>query len=278
MENTAAPVADNAVAGPSLGLASLPYKDRYQGARDEIPPFEGKPVYNPEAFYTKVVFSCNTYGIPAEDRVRIATLRLEGDAAKFQAELTTAGEMPSTLEELYAKLKARYPVSPEETAPYLLVHQVSMQGSHLARYVQEFNRQVSRAGSGEQAWQNMLQELFLSGLSGNLRQVVEQSRPEMGWTSLETLQGATAKSQQTLHLQGSRPAGSGSSKESGGNKRQPGPHPEQRSTKQQRSHLQPSRPKPAGNRSFCTFCKKAGHPTEDCRILKRINAEKESKN
>ena len=72
----------------------------------------------------KVVFSCNTYGIPAEGRVRIATLRLEGDAAKFQAELTTAGEMPSTLEELYAKLKARYPVSPEETAPYLLVHQV----------------------------------------------------------------------------------------------------------------------------------------------------------
>ena len=64
MENTAAPAAgnpaapaadnpaaaDNAVAGPSLGLASLPYKDRYQGARDEIPPFEGKPIYNPEAF------------------------------------------------------------------------------------------------------------------------------------------------------------------------------------------------------------------------------------
>ena len=68
----------------------------------------------------RICFSCNTYGIPAEDRVRIATLRLEGDAAKFQAELTTAGEMPSTLEELYAKLKPRYPVSPEETAPYLL--------------------------------------------------------------------------------------------------------------------------------------------------------------
>ena len=267
VDNPAAAAADNTVAGPSSGLASLPYQERYFGARDEIPAFESKNVYTPEAFYTKVVFSCDTYQIPAEDRIRIAVLPLEGDAAKFQAELTASGEMPSTLEGLYNKLKARYPVPPEETAPYLLLHKISMSGNQLARFVQEFNRQVSRGGSGEQAWQAMLQELFLSGLSGNLRQIVEQSRPELGWASLESLQSAATKAQQTLHLKG-RPAGSGCSHESG-HKRHQGSHPDQRQGK--RSNLA-ARPGPS--RPYCTFCKKPGYPTEDCRIAKRIQASK----
>ena len=90
-----------------------------------------------------------------------------------------------------------------------------MSGNQLTRYVQEFNRQVSRCGSGEQAWQAMLQELFLTGLSCNLRQIVEQSRPELGWASLESLQSSTTKVQQTLHLKDNRLVGSGSSLESG---------------------------------------------------------------
>ena len=46
--------------------------------------------------------------------------------------------------------------------------------------MQDFNRQVSRLGLGEAGLQQLLQELFLSGLPIGLRQIVEQSRPEMG--------------------------------------------------------------------------------------------------
>ena len=254
MENSTVIAADNAGAGPSSGLASLPYKERYFVAQDGIPAYEGKRCI-PRKLYTKVVFSCNTYQNPAEDRVRIAVLRLEGDAAKFQAELIASGETPSTLEELYARLKARYP-GRKKTPLYLLLHKISMSGNQLARYVQEFERQVSRGGSGEQAWQAMLRELP--------DQSVEQSRPELGWASLESLQSSTTKAQQTLLLKDNRPAGSGSSHESG-HKRQRGSHLEQRHNK--RSNLA-ARSGP--NIPCCTFCKKPGLDLDTCRTAKRV--------
>ena len=269
----AAAAAANAAASDAQqnisGLDALPYKDRYFAARDETPPFEGKSSYPPEAFYTKVTYSCDTYKIAESDRVRLAISRLESDAAKFQAELTVSGEMPSTLEGLYAKLKARYPVSPEETAPYLLLHKTNMAGNNLPKFVQEFNRQVSRVGSGEAAWQSMLQELFLTGLSGNLRQIVEQSRPELGWTSLSSLQSSTAKAQQTLHLKNTKPSGSGSSKESG-HKHGQGPHPDQPQPK--RTNLRAGSGGPS--RPYCSFCQKFGHDLEACRTVKRVQQSK----
>ena len=239
------------------GLQSLPFKDRYQGARDEVPVFEGKTSYSAEAFYTKVVFDCDTYFITAaSDRVRIAMSRLEGDAAKFQVDLSQTGEMPSTLEELSAKLKARYPVSPEETAPYLLLHKVSLTGNQMSKYLQEFNRQVSRLGPGEAGLQQLLQELFLSGLPTSLRQIVEQSRPEMGWTSLEAMESSATKAQQTLHL---GKTNSSSSTESGKRASQPA---HDKAPKRTRFGDR------ASGSTYCTHCNKAGHETCHCQKLK----------
>lgn len=268
---TAAAAATEPVNDPPMGLHSLPYKERYHGARDEVPIFEGKQNYTAEAFQTKVVFACDTYAITApQDRVRITLSRLEGDAAKFQVDLAQMGELPSTLEELFSKLKARYPVSPEETPAYLLVHKTSLQGVQMARYLQEFNRQVSRLGPGEAGLQQLLQELFLSGLPIGLRQIVEQSRPEMGWTNLEAMESAAAKAQQTSNL---GKATSGSSHES---QKRGGAQGQDKPTKRSRFN------KGSGGVSgstYCDHCKKPGHETKFCRKLKALQAEQaKSKN
>ena len=264
----AAATTEQVTADPPTGLHSLPFKERYFGARDEIPVFEGKQSYTAEAFHTKVLFACDTYAITIPtDRVRIAMSRLEGDASKFQVDLAQTGELPASLEELFNKLKSRYPVSPEETAAYLLLHKVSLQGNQMAKYLQEFNRQVSRLGPGEAGLQQLLQELFLSGVPLGLRQAVDHSRPEMGWTNLEALESAAAKAQQTSDL---GKAASGSSHESG--KRGGASAHDQPNKRSRFNKGSGSGSGGPGASTYCEHCKRPGHDTKFCRKLKALQA------
>ena len=131
-----------------------------------------------------------------------------------------------------------------------------MQGNKLAKYVQDFNQQVGRLGSGDAGLRDLLYELYLSKLAKDLRRVVEQSRPELGWESLNSLQQATLRAQQTLHLQGSReqPTNSGSSAGSGG-KRPPGGNPPGQGT---------SKRQKVDGLPWCEKCKRNSHNTADC--------------
>ena len=160
----------------------MPYGDRCKAARTEVPAFTGKPDYSSEAFVVKLNTAYSTYAISASDRVQLALSRFEGEATKFQVELTSelaleGKEIP--FDEFKHKLLTRFPVPTEETPQYLLLHKLQL-GNDMAKFIQNFNRQVSRAGTGELANQNMLQEIFLSNLGGNLCQIVEQTRPEAG--------------------------------------------------------------------------------------------------
>ena len=137
----------------------------------------------------------------------------------------------------------------------MLLHTTAMQGNKLAKYVQDFNQQAGRLGSGNLGLRDLLYELFLSKLAKDLRRVVEQSRPEQGWESLETLQQATLRAQQTLHLQGTRePTNSGSSAGSGGKRPSGGDPPGQGFSKKQKVDGHP----------WCERCKRNTHDTADC--------------
>lgn len=97
-------------------------------------------------------------------------------------------------------LMQRYPVPTEESAAYVLFNKLVMKGVELAKFIQQFNQQAQRLGSGDLGLQAMLQEVFLSGMPNELRQLVEQSRPKARFASLAALQSMAATLQQTRHL------------------------------------------------------------------------------
>lgn len=246
------------------GLASMPYGERYKAARLEVPAFTGKPDYTAEAFLIKLKTAFSTYGLSPSDWVRFALSRFEAEATKFQVELTA--ELPAgqelTFDELEHKLLARFPVPPGDSAPYFLMHKLHL-GDNLSRYLSHFNREVSRLGTGELAKQALLQEIFLSALGGDLRQLVEQARPENGWTDLTALQQATVRVQNTLHLhKPSKPSGSNSSQGSGQQKRanQQGSNPAKRGrfAPSQKAQSNPNQ------EPYCPVCDSNSHPVEEC--------------
>ena len=251
-----APAPAPAATAVRTSLAQMDYVDKYTQCGKEIPDFEGKSTLSSEAFIVKSEVAFEAWGISAEDQLRLASAKLKGDAVKLQIEFRQTGTAPTTFAELATKLRARFPVATEETPAYVLLHTVAMHGNKLSRYVQDFNQQVGRLRSGDPGLKELLYELYLSKLAKDLRRVVEQSRPELGWESLDSLQQATLRAQQTLHLQGARePTNSGSSAGSGGAKRPPGGNPPgQGISKRQKVDGLP----------WCERCKVNNHDTADC--------------
>ena len=183
-------------------LNQMEYHEQYKYCRDEIPDFFGNNQLTSEAFIVKSEDAIESWHIHEGDQIRLVNNKLKGDAAKLQVDFRETNSEPTTFAEWKARFRSRFPVSTEETPAYLLLHKTAMQGGQLAKYIQDINRQVSRLGTGESGRMALIQELFLSNLNGNLRQVVEQSRPEAGWETLDQLQKATLRAQQTMHLQG----------------------------------------------------------------------------
>ena len=236
-------------------LDHIDYLDRYKSCGLEIPEFEGKSTLSSESFIVKSEIAFEAWGIHAADQLRLASAKLKGEAVKLQVEFKQTGNAPSSFAELAARLRARFPVPTEETPAYVLLHTTAMQGNRLAKYIQDFNQQSGRLGSGNPGLRDLLYELFLSKLAKDLRRVVEQSRPEQGWESMETLQQATLRAQQTLHLQGTRePTNSGSSAGSGGKRPSGGDPPGQGFSKRQKVEGFP----------WCERCKRNTHNTVDC--------------
>ena len=122
---------------------------------------------------------------------------------------------------------ARFPIAPEDAASYVLVHKTKLQGANLAKYIQDFNKQVSRAGTGEVGLQQMLQEVFLTGL-GALRRQIEQAKPEGGWADLLSLQSVNVQQHANTHLnrQHTGKTDSGNSRGSGSAPRASGSAPQ----------------------------------------------------
>ena len=234
-------------------FAELPFDKRYKLAQDNIPAFEATSLYNVDSFITKLGTANDTYHIPPQDQVTLALSRLAGEATGFQTELRETSTIPTDFKVFCDRLRLRFPLPPEETAPFLLVNELYMKGTLLAKYIQDFTRQVSRLGSAEAGRTALLQEIFLSGLSGNLRQTVEPTRPEGGWGSLAALQQSCVTAQQNLHLHGVRPKPetSGSSQNSGKRGRQ-------------QTAAGPSRLSEVNTSLWCNGCKKAGHEDSQC--------------
>ena len=138
-----------AVQQPHLTFLDAPYGQRYKDARLEVPAFVAKPDYTSQQFMLKVHTAIGSYGIHEDDHVRFALSRLEGEASKFQLELSAEGAAPTPTLGCETRLLARFPVPTLERAQYQLLHKVCLKGNNMAKYIQEFNTQVGRAGSGE---------------------------------------------------------------------------------------------------------------------------------
>ncbi len=178
----------------------LPYQERYKFARDELPEFTAKTDFNSEQFTFKCKTTFAAWSIAEADSIHLCLSKLKGNATNFQVELQDTLPTIVTFTELAQRLRSRFPVPPEESAAYQLQHKSRMQGVDLPKYTSGFNRLTARLEPGEAGRLALLIELFLTHLSGNLRQLVEQSRPESGWPSLDSLQAETIRVQQTLHL------------------------------------------------------------------------------
>lgn len=233
----------------------LPYSERYKFARDELPEFTAKTDLNSEQYTFKCKTTFAAWNIAEADSIHLCLSKLKGNATNFQVELQDTIPTFATFSELAQRLRSRFPVPPEESAAYQLQHKSRMQGTDLPKYTSGFNRLTARLESGEAGRLALLIELFLSHLTGNLRQLVEQSRPESGWPSLDSLQAATIRVQQTLHLR-SEPTGSGSSQGSGGKRAATG-NPGA-SGKQQRKKIR------IDGKPWCTTCKINTHDTASC--------------
>ena len=150
----------------------------------------------------------------------------------------------------------------------------------MAKNIQDFNRQVSRTGGGEAGHQAMLQELFLTKLGTPLRTLVEQARPENGWTNLSAMQTAAVKSHSTLHLQQgeAQPSGSNNSSQGSGQNNKRG-QCNNRGNQSKRSRFTPvpqptSGPNSRTNTSkWCTHCVSSTHSDNICRALKRLREQ-----
>ena len=253
---------------PVNKLQDQPYHELYKSAKEEVPMFEGKHTFTAESFLTKLKAAYETYAVLPEDWVKLAKTRLGGVAASFETELAAENNAENaTFPVFKRKLLARFPVAPEDAAAFVLVHKTRLQGANLAKYIQDFNKQVSRAGTGEVGLQQMLQEVFLTGL-GALRQPVEQAKPEGGWADLLSLQSASVQQHANTHLsrQPTRKTNSGNSRGSGSAPRASGSAPQHISNRaQKRSRLEDTQDQ------WCTFCKKATHMTSNCRNKKRVD-------
>ena len=242
-------------------LTKLPLYDRYKGARDEVPVFEGKPSFTSEAFVTKVTTACRTWGITSEtQKVNLAVAKLEGDAAKLVVEFNQQGA-PTTFQALSDIVTQRYPVPTEESAAYVIRNKLVMQGNNLAKFVQLFNQQTQRLGFGEQALQAILQESFLTGLPTELRQLIEQSRPETGYPTLSALQSMAATLQQTRNLRAQDRATDSGHSQGSGTKRNGSDRKADKAAKKQRLH--------GPGAKWCEHCNVNTHNTVDCNTLKR---------
>ena len=150
----------------------------------------------------------------------------------------------------------------------MLVHKTKLRGANLAKYIQYFNKQVGKAGTGEVGLQQMLQGVFLTGL-GALRQQVEQAKPEGGWADLLSVQFASVQQHANTHLirQPTGKANSGNSRGPGSAPRAGGSAPQHISNgAQKRSRLEDSQGQ------WCIFCKKGTHMTSECRNRKCADA------
>lgn len=278
----AAPAAPAAPAASSASrLLDGPYLDRYKLAREGVPFFDGRGAYTAPSFITKVKASFATFGVEELDQVPLATSRISGTASSFVNDL--ARDFSHTVlsfPEFETHFLSRFPVAPEDTPQFILLHQIKLGGGSLAKYVQDFNAQLSRAGPPRTAWENMLQELFLTGLGLPLRQLVEQARPEGGWSSLGALESTSATVHHTANLSAPmRSTNSGSSRESG--QKRPAALPAGPAKKTRHDN------KSAYNSLFCTNCEIKGHEVADCKrkaagllgpIKGKAKATKESKN
>ena len=244
--------------GPASSWADLPFQDRHKMARDTIPAFSGKSNsdYNVDSFVTKLHTAFDTFAIAPRDQVNLALTRLEGEATRYQTEMRDTGTTPTEFSDLCVRLRQRFPVPLLETAPYLLIHGVAMKSGNLAQYSQNFSRHVARLGEAEAGRTSLLQELYLTGLDYDLRKVVEQARPENGWSTLSALQSACVTAHQNLHLQGSRPKPENSGSSQGSGKRG------RAETKTGRSCL--ARGSEVDTSLWCSRCNKAGHEVDDC--------------
>lgn len=251
-------------AGPGTSrdsLTALPFLDRYRGARDDVPVFEGKPSLTSEAFVTKVTTACRTWGITAESqKVNIAVAKLEGDAAKLVVEFDQHG-LPTTFQSLADIVTQRYPVPTEDSAAYVIRNKLVMTGGNLAKFTQQFNRETQRLGSGETGLQAMLQESYLTGLPTELRQLVEQSRPDTGYATLAALQSMAVTLQQTRNLRLQDRATDSGNSQGSGTKRGGFDRKANKAAKKQRQ-LGP-------DATWCDHCQVNTHNTADCRSLKR---------
>lgn len=270
-------------AAPLSELRQGDYLTRFKLAADSVPTFDGKSSYNAVSFLTKCRGAFQTFDIKEGDKVHFASARIVNSAARFVTDVLPDPEAPPMpWAEFENQFRARFPVTPEETPQFALLHRTKLTGGQLARYVQDFNTQVSRAGSGDTAWNSMAQELFLSGL-GSLRQQVEQSRPEAGWTSLNALQSTAVTVHQTSNQHSTRATNSGSSQGSG-HKRSAPPAADRAGPSRKQSRLSRDA---AWNAKFCSNCERNGHTLGECKrhargeigpLKPKPNQTKESKN
>ena len=262
-----------AVQQPQLTLLDAPYGQRYKDARLEVPAFVAKPDYTSQQFMLKIHIAIGSYGIHEDDHVRFALSRLEGEASKFQLELSAEGAAATpTLGQFETRLLASFPMPTLERAQYQLLHKVCLKGNNMAKYIQEFNTQVGRAGSGEAGLNALLQELFLFYLGPDLRRAVELSRPIDGWADLAALQATTVSAHSTLGITTSKQTGS--SDNSSGTKRQG----QQASGHNKRSRMGPSNDsQQTAEGLWCTVCNRAGHDVDSCRVVKRAARHSENR-
>lgn len=200
-------------------LQTAPYHERYKAAREEIPVFYGKADYTATSFFTKVDRAADTYGIDPAHLVKLALSRIAGEACRFETDLRKEADSASlSYVDFQRKFHSRFPAAPEDAPSFVLMHHTRLGNGNMARYIQDFNKQASRAGPAEVAWKDMQEEIFLNGL-GALRPLVVQARPEAGWTDIAALQSTAISVHASATLtKASKPSGSGSSSQPAGDK------------------------------------------------------------